>query len=332
MRRDDGRVMFRSMDLAKRTTPNGAPAPADGDVPDFVVVDVETACSSVSSICQIGIVGFRNGREIFEYETLVDPLDRFSSFNIRIHGITSDHVLGAPTFGAIHGIVDSHLSGRVTVAHSFFDKGALSAACRVHGRPGIETTWLDSVRVAERAWPELPSHRLNVLTKFLGIKHRHHDALSDARAAGMVIVRASEHTGIDLAGWFAPSRVRGSPAPKAAPAGALKGERVAILGAPRDGALARRLAAAGARIVASVGATTTKLVISNDQPFGRFVTAHADHRRAAELQSAGRAVEILYEDDILSRLTLAIDCSAGSLAERDDADALSASRLASGRG
>ena len=35
--------------------------------PDFVVIDVETACSRVSSICQVGIVGFRDGREIFEY-------------------------------------------------------------------------------------------------------------------------------------------------------------------------------------------------------------------------------------------------------------------------
>lgn len=35
--------------------------------PDFVVVDVETSCSNVSSICQIGIVGFKDGAEIFEY-------------------------------------------------------------------------------------------------------------------------------------------------------------------------------------------------------------------------------------------------------------------------
>lgn len=45
--------------------------------PDFVVVDVETACARVSSICQIGIVGFRQGREVFAYETLVDPCDEF---------------------------------------------------------------------------------------------------------------------------------------------------------------------------------------------------------------------------------------------------------------
>ncbi|WP_246848443.1 3'-5' exonuclease [Sphingomonas beigongshangi] len=198
------------------------------DTPDFVVVDVETACSQVSSICQIGIVGFRDGREIFAYETLIDPLDRFSSFNIRIHGITSDRVIGSPTFAEVHGIVAGHLAGRVAVAHSLFDKGALAAACLTHGREPIEATWLDSVRVAKRAWPDLPSHRLNVLTTFLGLPHKHHDALSDARAAGMVIVRAIEHTGMDLAGWLAPAsprrrsrsskRVDGDGVPNGAPA------------------------------------------------------------------------------------------------------------------
>ncbi|MBB3589443.1 MULTISPECIES: 3'-5' exonuclease [unclassified Sphingomonas] len=281
-----------------------APLTADTAAPDFVVVDVETACSRVSSICQIGIVGFKDGVEMFEYETLVDPPDRFSSFNTRIHGITGDHVLGAPTFGDIHAAIDGHLTGRVTVAHSFFDKGALGAACAVHERRVIETTWLDSVRVAKRAWPELSSHRLNVVTKFLGVRHKHHDALSDARAAGMVIVRAIEHTGIGLAGWLSPASGRRGPAPKAAETGPLKGERVAILGAARDGALARCLAAAGARIMASVGTTTTKLVISDEQPFGRFVTAHADHRRAEELRQGGVPIEIVTEGELRRQLKL----------------------------
>lgn len=270
--------------------------------PDFVVIDVETACSRVSSICQVGIVGFREGVEVFAYETLVDPLDDFSPFNTRVHGLTCDHVFGAPTFGDVHATVDEHLSGRITVAHSFFDRGALSAACAIHGRPTIETTWLDSVRVAKRAWPELPSHRLNVLAKFLGVRHRHHDALSDARAAGMVIVRAIEHTGIGLAGWLASANGRQATAPKPATNGPLKGERVVILGAARDGELARTLAAAGARIMAAVGSTTTTLVISDAQPFGRFVTAHAEHRRAEELRRGGTPIEIVAEGELRWRL------------------------------
>lgn len=177
-------------------------APACEIPPDFVVVDVETACSRTSSICQIGIVGFRHGRETFAYDSLVDPCDEFSAFNIGIHGITAQQVVGQPRFSDIHPVIASHLNGRITVAHSWFDKGALAAACRVGDCPLIETDWLDSVRVAKQAWPELASHRLNVLAQFLGIEHRHHDALSDARAAGMVIVKAIEHTGIDLAGWI----------------------------------------------------------------------------------------------------------------------------------
>jgi DNA polymerase-3 subunit epsilon len=278
-------------------TPTPAPAP-----PDFVVVDVETACSRVSSICQIGIVGFRDGAELFAYETIIDPCDAFSSFNTRIHGISCDHVVGKPTFGDLHPTIDAYLSGRITAAHSFFDKGALAAACRQHHCSAIETTWLDSVRVAKRAWPELPSHRLNVLTRFLGVRHKHHDALSDARAAGMVIVRAIDHTGIDLAGWLTPARNRGGPAPKAAIDGPLSGERIAILGAPRDGLLARWLAQAGGRVLASVGTTSTLLVISKDQPFGRFVHASAAYRRAEELRRAGTPIEIIVEDDLRDRV------------------------------
>ncbi|TCU57350.1 DNA polymerase-3 subunit epsilon [Novosphingobium sp. PhB57] len=283
---------------------NPLPASASGpasDEPDFVVVDVETACARVSSICQIGIVGFRQGREVFAYETLVDPCDEFSTFNIRIHGISPEHVAGKPTFGDIHGLVAGHLTGRITVAHSGFDKGALSAACRIAELAAIETTWLDSVRVAKRAWPQLSSHRLNVLSRHLGIRHRHHDALSDARAAGMVIVRAMEETGIDLQGWMARPGKQGK-APAAAEAGPLKGQRIAILGEPRDGALAQFVAGAGGRVLTAVGATTTMLVISARQPYGRWVTADAQHRKAEELRSAGARIEILTEAELRARL------------------------------
>jgi len=266
------------------------------DVPDFVVVDVETSCSRVSSICQIGIVGFRNGVEIFEYETLIDPKDEFHGFNTRIHGIAAGHVVGQPCFGDIHATVDAHLGGRTTVAHSYFDKGALSAACRVHSRPMIETTWLDSVRVAKRAWPDLPSHRLNVLSKHLGIAHRHHDALSDARAAGWVIVKAIEHTGMTLADWLAPTaRRKAGPPPKPAADGPLRGQRVAILGEPRDGRLAHKIAALGGRVVSSVGTTTTILAVVGEEPFGYGVRYDACFRRAEEFRRDGRPIRILAE-------------------------------------
>ncbi len=271
--------------------------PPDTLPPDFVVIDVETACSRVSSICQIGIVGFRDGREIFEYETLLDPCDEFHLFNTRIHGIAEHHVVGQPSFADVHGIVHGHLSGRTTVAHSYFDKGALAAACRVHDRPAIETVWLDSVRVAKRAWPDLESHRLGLLARYLGIEHKHHDALSDARAAGWVIVKAIDHTGIALDEWLAPPRKPG-PAPRPAPSGPLSGERIAILGEPRDGALACRIAALGGRIVSAVGNTTTALVIAGRAPFAYSVRNSGAFRRAEQYRRLGGAIRIVSEHEL----------------------------------
>jgi DNA polymerase-3 subunit epsilon len=277
------------------------PMPSD-PTPDFVVIDVETACSNVSSICQIGIVGFRDNAVLFEYETLVDPRDRFSSFNTRIHGIAAHHVVGQPCYDDVHDTVDAHLSGRTTVAHSYFDKGALAAACRAHGRAMVRTTWLDSVRVAKRAWPELGSHRLNVVSKHLGIPLRHHDALSDARAAGLIIVRAMEQTGIPLAGWLSsPARPGIAPAPRPAADGSLRGQRVAILGEPRCGPLAHRIAAAGGRVVSAVGSTTTILAVTAERPFG-YVRYDAQFRKAEEMARAGAGMRILSGREIAELL------------------------------
>ncbi|MBD8677407.1 exonuclease domain-containing protein [Sphingomonas sp. CFBP 13720] len=271
------------------------PAPfatAADPAPDFVVIDVETACSRVSSICQVGIVGFRDGRETFAYETLVDPCDEFHAANIRIHGIAAERVIGQPTFAQLHAAIDGHLTGRITVAHSHFDKGALAAACRIHDRPTIETRWLDSVRVAKRAWPDLPNHRLGGLARYLGIAHRHHDALSDARAAGWVIVKAIDHTGLSLADWMAPPRPPG-PAPRPAADGPLRGERIAILGEPRDGAVARTVAAMGGTVMTAPGSTTTMLVVAAAEPYPLSIRRSPLWQRVQQLTAAGRPIRVV---------------------------------------
>lgn len=125
----------------------------------------------------------------------------------------------------------------------------------------------------------------------------------------MVIVRAIDHTGIALADWLKPTNQRGGPAPKAAAEGPLKGERIALLGASRDGALAHRLAGAGGRVLASVGTSTTMLVVSADQPYGKFHHASPAYRRAMELRESGCAIEIVLESDLEARIGLADEAS-----------------------
>lgn len=284
--------------------PFSAPIPA----PDFVVIDVETACHRASSICQIGIVGFAGGREVFAYETLVDPEDAFSPFNVRLHGIGPDRVAGQPSFPRLYDTLREHLAGRVTVAHSNFDHGALSAACRHAGLPMIRSRWLDSVKVARHAWPDLPTHRLNAMARHLGLEHKHHDALSDARVAGWVVVLAMEKTGLGIAGYLAApwrGETSRSRRPKPAAQGPLAGERVAIIASPHNTELPADIAGAGGRVMANVGQTTTMLVVAGTRPFSSGVRTTVSFLKAEAIAADGGTISILTAEELRDRIAAA---------------------------
>jgi DNA polymerase-3 subunit epsilon len=97
-----------------------------------------------------------------------------------------------------------------------------------------------------------------------------------------------------------PTRARRGPAPQPPTTRPLKGERIAILGAPRDGALALWLAFARVRVLASVGVTTTMLVVSNDQPYGKFAHVGPEWRGADEL--GGSSIRIIGDDEVRSNV------------------------------
>ena len=95
----------------------------------FVAIDVETANARFSSICQVGIVVFENGREIGADVLLLDPEEEFDDFNVEIHGIGPSHVQGAPNFAGIQSWLGSHMAGQIVVSHTHFD--------RFIGNPGV---------------------------------------------------------------------------------------------------------------------------------------------------------------------------------------------------
>ena len=59
---------------------------------DFVALDVETANKDASSICQIGMAGFKDGILVREWASLINPEAEFLDFNINIHGLTTADV------------------------------------------------------------------------------------------------------------------------------------------------------------------------------------------------------------------------------------------------
>jgi DNA polymerase III subunit epsilon len=274
---------------------------------DFVAIDVETANADLASICQMGIVAFENGSVKESWQSLVNPEDYFHSINISIHGIDQRAVKGAPTFPQIYESVRERLANAVVAAHTPFDRIALARAVEKYDLDQVECSWLDTACVARRAWPELSQrgYGLANVAKRLGVSFVAHNAEEDARAAGEILVCAIRETGMGTSEWL--DRVRKpinasatSIAMDGNPEGLLYGEVVVFTGAltiPRR--LAAQIAAdAGCKVAPSVGASTTLLVVG-DQDITRLAGQEKStkHRRAEQFIALGQAIRILGESD-----------------------------------
>ena len=169
-----------------------------------MVIDVETANADPASICQVGIASFRSGVLADAWESLVNPRDFFSPFNVSVHGIVEETVEDAPTWTKVFPQVESRLANAIVVSHTPFDRVALARACSFSRLETCECTWLDSATVARRAWPQFARSGYNLpnLAMHFGIPYRAHNALEDARCAGLILLRAVAETGFSPEQWL----------------------------------------------------------------------------------------------------------------------------------
>ena len=157
---------------------------------NFAAIDVETANTDYSSVCQVGIAVVKGGEIAEVWSGLVDPQTYFHFVNVKIHGIDAPDVAGAPTFTEIYPEIAKRTAGVPIVSHSPFDKSAISQACDFHHLPTLPNDWKDSIEIAKRAWPRRQSYSLPTIAKYLGIRYAAHDAGEDAEAAAKLVLRA----------------------------------------------------------------------------------------------------------------------------------------------
>lgn len=277
----------------------------------FVVVDVETANSKFSSICQIGLVRFEGGREVASEELLVDPQAEFHPTNVGIHGICDTDVSGAPCFDQLYPRLGDWVGDSIVVSHSSFDRTALSQACDRYALEAFGWSWVDSARVARRTWEQFKDrgYGLRNLADHFGIRFDHHNALHDARTAGLILMKALEHSGRSLdeivaemqarsrryAGYSAPVRRLGDGD------GALTGETIVFTGEltlPRSTA-ADMAAEAGGNVDSGVTKRTTMLVVGERDIQPGWAAKSGKHRKAEALILAGQDIRIVGENDFM---------------------------------
>jgi len=281
----------------------------------YLALDVETANADYSSICQIGIAEFENGKVIDKWSSLINPESYFDPFNISIHGIKESDVKDSPTFDKIYEEIKNRLEEKITVHHMPFDRVALNRVCEEYQLPPITTKWLDSAKITRRTWEQFAykGYGLKNIADFLEIKFEHHDALQDAIAAGLVVANACSIKEMAIEDWF--QRI-GMPINKSAsksdysasikqdgnPEGSLYGENLVFTGAlslPRKEA-AGIAAKICSNVLNSVTQKTTILVVgTQDSTKLAGYEKSSKHRKVEELIEKGKIIKILSEKDFI---------------------------------
>ena len=272
---------------------------------DFVVIDVETANADLSSICQVGMAGFRDGRLQDGWKSLVNPEDYFDGINVSIHGIDEDTVQDAPVWSEVLPTVSQWLQKRTVVSHTPFDRLAVFRACEKYGLQFCDCQWLDSARVVRRAWPQFAKagYGLSNVANEFGIAYQQHDALADAQCTGEIMLRAIAESGLGVQQWLqrVEQPMNATPIKRAGnPDGTLYGEVLVFTGAlsmSRQQA-AEMAATAGCEVADGVTKHTTILVVG-DQDIRKLAGHEKSSKqcKAEQLISKGQSIRVLGESD-----------------------------------
>lgn len=166
---------------------------------DFVAIDFETAMSGANGICSMGICTVQNGSVKERKELLIRPEPfEFNEYNIKIHNITPEMVAGKPTFKEYWREIFPYLNDRFVVAHNAsFDIGVLLKTLDMYGIEFPNFSYACTVKLSQKAYPELESHKLNAMAEFLGLGFEHHCADDDAYMCAMVFLKIIEDFNIN---------------------------------------------------------------------------------------------------------------------------------------
>ncbi|MDB4873072.1 MAG: hypothetical protein JWL97_4076 [Gemmatimonadales bacterium] len=161
----------------------------------WIAIDVETAADR-DSICAVGMVESVNGdlrplgRWLFR-----PPRDEWNDFNIGIHGIRPQDVVGKPTLAQWWlEFLDIVAGDPVVAHHAAFDMNAFRYTLEACGVDVSPFRFACSRVIARDAWPGWWSYSLPVVVEQLKLPaFDHHNPLDDALACGRIVHSALSH-------------------------------------------------------------------------------------------------------------------------------------------
>lgn len=162
---------------------------------EFVVIDFEKLSDSQLSVCEVGIVVFKDGKEVgTPFHSYINPvcgLERNGWAKKHLCHITEEMLLNAPTYVELFPKLQQIILDKILVVHS---KGAdlnyIYNLEEEYNLPKLYTKWIDTKEVACNL-----GKAENLADLFFELFDTqfvdHHKALEDARACGLILEHIS---------------------------------------------------------------------------------------------------------------------------------------------
>lgn len=181
--------------LVNDNTPIVSNYKKDKEYDTFVVFDIETTGLSPRNdmITEIGAVKIKNGQVIDHFSQLINPERPIPKKIENLTGITDEMVRDKPTIQEVLPSFYSFIEDSILVAHnaSFDISFIREQYSRINKT--IDNPVLDTLELSRALFPELKSHKLNLVAKHLNVNLiNHHRAVDDARATAEIFLRALE--------------------------------------------------------------------------------------------------------------------------------------------
>lgn len=170
---------------------------------DYTLIDIETTGydTRYDSIIEIGCIKYRDNKEIERYSSLVQPLPYdakgekyIPEFITKLTGITDEMLSKAPKFETAAEEVWHLLKGELLVGHNVnFDINFLyDHFINFNSEYIFNNDFVDTLRLARIALPDLQHHRLEDLDNYFNINMNHHRAIGDCEITYLVLQELSK--------------------------------------------------------------------------------------------------------------------------------------------
>ncbi len=163
---------------------------------DYTIVDIETTGLSPlrDEIIELSALKVRQNRIVDKFSSLVKPSGIINSFISSLTGITNDMVKEAPDLKNTLLSFRQFLADDCIVGHNVnFDYRFLQHNIEKHLGESLRNGKQDTVKLARKFCPNLPSYKLSNLAKHFNIDiEGHHRALKDCEITYDVYYKIQE--------------------------------------------------------------------------------------------------------------------------------------------